>query len=88
VSPIRWVVKKGKERTYRVKNKTEARAAYAEVPVDQGAVDSLEVLTNWATLWRRKVYGVGPLTMTDDSMTPEEEGGGKAVTAEVAGLLY
>jgi hypothetical protein len=40
----------------------EARAAYAGVAREAGTSDNLEILAEWATSWRLKVYELGSLT--------------------------
>jgi hypothetical protein len=62
--PIKGAVEKGIEGAGSIKNQMEARSAYTGVSVEQEAVDSLEVLTltDCATSWRLKVYGMGSLS--------------------------
>jgi hypothetical protein len=62
VLPIKGAVDKEREGAGHIKNQMEARAAYAGFPVEQEAVDSLEMLTDCATSWRLKVYGMGSLS--------------------------
>jgi hypothetical protein len=60
VSPFRWSVEKGKEGTGRIRNQTEARAAYAGGNLGEGGPDNMEVLADWAASWRQRVYGMAP----------------------------
>jgi hypothetical protein len=60
-------VDKGREGAGRIKNQMEARAAYAGTTREEGAADNLEVLADWATAWRRKVYRLGLLAEANAS---------------------
>jgi hypothetical protein len=42
-----------------MKDQMEARAAFAGASGENGTSDNLEILADWATYWRRKVYGLG-----------------------------
>ncbi len=54
----------------------EARAAYTGGSAEQEAVDSLEVLTDWVTIWRRNVYGMDPLRWLKAVRPKGRRGGG------------
>jgi hypothetical protein len=60
VSPFRWAVEKGKEGAGRIRNQMEARAAYAGGNLGEGGPDNVEVLADWASSWRRRMYGMAP----------------------------
>ena len=92
VSPIRWAARKGREGAGRIKNQMEARAAYNGSPGEHGIAEGLDILTDWAASWRRKVYGSGPLAEENGRPAPREEssagGGGQPLSGDDRGFLY
>ncbi len=70
VSPFRWAVEKGKEGAGRIRNQMEARAADAGVAQGGESPENLEILADWATSWRRRVYGVMSLANPEVDARP------------------
>jgi hypothetical protein len=60
VSPFRWAVQKGKEGAGQIRNQMEVRAAYVVGQPQENEPGNMEVLADWATSWRRRVYGLAP----------------------------
>ena len=75
VSPIRWAARKGREGAGRIKNQMEARAAYSGASGEHGIAEGLDILTDWAAAWRRRVYGSGPLVEENNLSSPKKKGG-------------
>jgi hypothetical protein len=73
VSPIRWAVDKGREGAGRIKNQMEARTANAGVAHGGELPENLEILVDWATSWRRKVYWVMSLSDATADARPRGE---------------
>jgi hypothetical protein len=48
------------------------QAAYVGAAHDAEAPDNLDILADWATSWRRKVYGVSPLAEASASLEQGE----------------
>jgi hypothetical protein len=68
----------------------EARVAYGGASGESGVVDSLDILTYWASLCQRKVYGSGLLKDAAGRVVPREimeRGANQPLPLEAAGLL-
>ena len=70
----------------------EARAAYNGSPGEHGIAEGLDILTDWAASWRRKVYGSGPLVEENGRSAPRGEdsagNGGRPLSGEDRGSIH
>jgi hypothetical protein len=70
----------------------EVRAAYAVVAHGEESPENLEIMADWATSWRLKVYGVMSLSGTTADMRPRRDesrvGGVELPTAEGSSAAF
>ena len=92
VSPIRWAARRGREGAGRIKNQMEARAAYNGSAAENGMAEGLDILSDWAASWRRKVYGSGPLADRNNEPAPRgresASSGSRPLSGEDRELLH